>query len=64
MTARRPHPGWTFLIVSVALLALFVVVELRSRAPLVPFRIFRLPNITGANVSALVGVAFESSNVV
>src|SRR5436190_5982393 len=39
--------------VSLALLAAFVVTELRSRAPLVPFRIFRLPNITGANVTGL-----------
>jgi EmrB/QacA subfamily drug resistance transporter len=39
--------------VSLALLAAFVVTELRSRAPLVPFRFFRLPNITGANVSGL-----------
>ena len=39
--------------VSLALLAAFVVTELRSRAPLVPFRIFRLPNIAGANVSGL-----------
>jgi EmrB/QacA subfamily drug resistance transporter len=39
--------------VSLALLAAFVVTELRSRAPLVPFRIFRLPNIAGANVTGL-----------
>jgi EmrB/QacA subfamily drug resistance transporter len=39
--------------VSIALLAAFVVTELRSRAPLVPFRIFRLPNIAGANVTGL-----------
>jgi EmrB/QacA subfamily drug resistance transporter len=51
--------GWgstrtiVLLIVSVALLVAFVVIELRSRAPLVPFRIFRLPNIPGANVSGL-----------
>jgi predicted MFS family arabinose efflux permease len=51
--------GWgstqtvVLLVVSIALLALFVVIELRSRAPLVPFRIFRLPNIAGANVSGL-----------
>jgi EmrB/QacA subfamily drug resistance transporter len=51
--------GWgstqtiVLLIVSVALLAAFVLIELRSRAPLVPFRVFKLPNITGANVSGL-----------
>jgi EmrB/QacA subfamily drug resistance transporter len=32
------------------LLALFVIVERRSDAPLVPFRIFRLRTLTGANV--------------
>jgi EmrB/QacA subfamily drug resistance transporter len=39
--------------ISIALLAAFVVTELRSRAPLVPFRFFRLQNITGANISGL-----------
>jgi EmrB/QacA subfamily drug resistance transporter len=38
---------------SAVLLALFVVVEQRSDAPLVPFRIFRLRTLTGANVVAL-----------
>jgi EmrB/QacA subfamily drug resistance transporter len=39
--------------VSLALLAAFVVIELRAKAPLVPFSIFRLRTLTGANVSAL-----------
>ena len=53
------NAGWgstqtiALLAVSVALLVSFVLIELRSRAPLVPFRVFRLPNITGANVSGL-----------
>jgi EmrB/QacA subfamily drug resistance transporter len=38
------------LAVSVALLLTFVFVERRSRAPLVPFSIFRIRTITGANV--------------
>jgi hypothetical protein len=38
---------------SAVLLAVFVVVEQRSDAPLVPFRIFRLRTLTGANVVAL-----------
>src|SRR5918992_169826 len=38
---------------SAALLAAFVVVERRSDAPLVPFRIFRLRTLTGANVVGL-----------
>jgi EmrB/QacA subfamily drug resistance transporter len=42
--------------VSAALLAAFVAIELRSHAPLVPFRIFRLRTLTGANaVGLLVG---------
>jgi EmrB/QacA subfamily drug resistance transporter len=54
-----PNAGWgsaqtiALIAVSVALLVGFVLIELRSRAPLVPFRIFRLPNIAGANVSGL-----------
>src|SRR3954451_21916344 len=51
--------GWgstqtiVLLAVSALLLAAFVVIELRSRAPLIPFRVFRLPNIVGANVTGL-----------
>src|SRR3954453_22716970 len=41
------------LALSVALLGAFVAIELRSKAPLVPFRIFRLRTLTGANVSGL-----------
>src|SRR6267154_820255 len=39
--------------VSVALLAAFTAIELRSASPLVPFRIFRSRTLTGANVSGL-----------
>ena len=35
---------------SAALIAAFVAIELRSASPLVPFRIFRLRTLTGANV--------------
>jgi EmrB/QacA subfamily drug resistance transporter len=38
---------------SALLMAAFVAIELRSQAPLVPFRIFRLRTLTGANVVAL-----------
>ncbi len=38
---------------SVALIAIFVAIELRSKAPLVPFRIFRLRTLTGANIVGL-----------
>jgi EmrB/QacA subfamily drug resistance transporter len=40
------------LVGSVALIAAFVVIELRSKAPLLPMRIFRLRTLTGANVTA------------
>jgi EmrB/QacA subfamily drug resistance transporter len=43
---------------SFALIAVFVTVELRSAAPLVPFRIFRLRTLTGANV---VGILLGAS---
>src|SRR6185503_8120606 len=35
---------------SAALLAAFIAIERRSSSPLVPFRIFRLRTLTGANV--------------
>src|SRR4051794_29616193 len=38
---------------SVALIGIFVAIELRSKAPLVPFRIFRLRTLTGANIVGL-----------
>jgi EmrB/QacA subfamily drug resistance transporter len=38
---------------SAILLGAFVVIEQRSKAPLVPFRIFRLRTLTGANVVGL-----------
>ena len=38
---------------AVVLLAVFVAIELRSKAPLIPFRIFRLRTLTGANVVGL-----------
>jgi EmrB/QacA subfamily drug resistance transporter len=41
------------LAVSAVLLAVFVMVERRSEAPLVPFQIFRLRTLTGANVVGL-----------
>jgi EmrB/QacA subfamily drug resistance transporter len=51
--------GWgstktvSLLALAVALIAAFVVIELRSKAALVPFRIFRLRTLTGANVVGL-----------
>ena len=51
--------GWastktvSLLVLAVVLIAAFVVIELRSKAPLVPLRIFRLRTLTGANVVGL-----------
>jgi MFS family permease len=58
MTRATQH-GWgsvetiALFAASAALIAAFVVIELRSRAPLLPMRIFRLRTLTGANVSGL-----------
>jgi EmrB/QacA subfamily drug resistance transporter len=41
------------LALSAALFAAFIAIELRSKAPLVPFRIFRLRTLTGANAVGL-----------
>jgi len=41
------------LIAAIALIAAFVVIEQRSDAPLVPFRIFRSRTLTGSNITAL-----------
>jgi EmrB/QacA subfamily drug resistance transporter len=52
--------GWTsvrtlsLLAISLLLIASFIWIELRSKSPLVKFSIFRLPNLTGANLVALV----------
>jgi EmrB/QacA subfamily drug resistance transporter len=49
------------LVASAVLLAAFVAIERRSRAPLVPFSIFRVRTITGANVvGILVGASLFS----
>ena len=46
---------------SLVLLAAFVAIELRSRKPLVPFSIFRIRTLTGANVvGLLVGASLFS----
>jgi len=53
------NSGWTSTktlvlgAVSLLLLAVFVLIELRSRLPLVPFSIFRLRTLRGANAVAL-----------
>jgi EmrB/QacA subfamily drug resistance transporter len=46
------------LALAVALIGAFVAIELRSEAPLVPFRIFRIRTLTGANI---VGILLGAS---
>jgi EmrB/QacA subfamily drug resistance transporter len=58
MTRAAQH-GWgstetvVLLAVSGALIAAFVAIELRSTAPLLPMRIFRLRTLTGSNIAGL-----------
>ncbi|HEY7148076.1 MAG TPA: MFS transporter [Gaiellaceae bacterium] len=66
-TTRAASDGWGALSTlglfgaAAALLAAFVVIELRSRSPLLPLRIFRLRTLTASNAAmAIVGaVAFS-----
>jgi EmrB/QacA subfamily drug resistance transporter len=54
--SKAPDVGWVsartilLLIASVAILAAFTAIELRSRAPLMPFRIFRIRSLLAANI--------------
>ena len=54
--SKAPDVGWgsartiVLLLASIAILAVFVLIELRSSAPLMPFRIFRIRSVLGANV--------------
>jgi EmrB/QacA subfamily drug resistance transporter len=56
---EAPSHGWTagstmgYIGGSVALLLFFIVNELRSEHPLVPFGIFKIRNITGANLTMM-----------
>jgi EmrB/QacA subfamily drug resistance transporter len=57
--SRAPNVGWAtgrtigLLAASIVIIAAFVVWELRTTAPLVPFSIFRIRTLTGANVVGL-----------
>ncbi len=57
--SQAPQYGWggtrtvAVLAAAVALLAAFVVIERRVESPLLPFEIFRLRALTGANVAGL-----------
>jgi EmrB/QacA subfamily drug resistance transporter len=56
--------GWTLsrLAVAVALLVAFLVIESRAKDPLMPFRIFRVHTVAGANVAGLLLGAVVFSN--
>ena len=62
LTHASQH-GWVtgqtigFLVAAAALIAGFVGIELRSPAPLLPMRIFRLRTLTGSNLAALLSGA-------
>ena len=57
--SKAPDVGWAtgrtigLLIASGVLLLAFIAIERRNSAPLVPFRIFRVVTVTGANVSGV-----------
>jgi EmrB/QacA subfamily drug resistance transporter len=54
--SKAPDVGWGtgrtigLLVASIVIIGFFVVWELRTKAPLVPFGIFRIRTLTGANV--------------
>jgi EmrB/QacA subfamily drug resistance transporter len=56
---RAVNHGWgtaetvTLLVASGALIVAFIVIELRSSAPLLPMRIFRLRTLSGSNLAGL-----------
>jgi EmrB/QacA subfamily drug resistance transporter len=66
--SKAPDVGWGttrtigLLLLAVLILALFVVWELRATAPLVPFGIFRIRTLTGANsVGLLLGATIYAN---
>jgi EmrB/QacA subfamily drug resistance transporter len=66
--SKAPDVGWgsartiLFLAAAAALLAAFVVIERRVADPMMPFRIFRLQSVTGANVCGFLLGAVLFSN--
>jgi EmrB/QacA subfamily drug resistance transporter len=66
--SKAPDVGWAtgrtigLLVASAVLLAAFVAIEARHSSPIVPFRIFRVRTVTGANVCGffLGGVVFSN----
>ena len=66
--SKAPDVGWAsgrtigILIAAAVLLVAFIVIERRQEAPMVPFRIFRLRTVTGANVAGFLLGAVVFSN--
>jgi EmrB/QacA subfamily drug resistance transporter len=66
--SNAPTHGWASswtigrLVLTVVILAAFLVIESRVREPLIPFSIFRIRTVTGANVSAVLLGAVTFSN--
>jgi EmrB/QacA subfamily drug resistance transporter len=66
--SKAPDVGWSsartigLLILAVALLVTFVVIETRVEQPLMPLRIFQVRTVTGANIVGLIlgGVVFAN----
>ena len=66
--SKAPDVGWGsgrtigFLVAAAVLFAVFIAIETRSAAPMMPFRIFRVGTVTGANVCAFLLGAVVFSN--
>jgi EmrB/QacA subfamily drug resistance transporter len=66
--SKAPDVGWAtgrtigLLIAAAVLFGAFLVIETRSSAPMVPFAIFRIRNVTGANVCGFFVGAVVFSN--
>jgi EmrB/QacA subfamily drug resistance transporter len=66
--SKAPDVGWSsaqtigLLAAAAVLLAAFVAIESRSEAPMMPFRIFRVRTVTGANVVGFLLGAVVFSN--
>jgi EmrB/QacA subfamily drug resistance transporter len=63
--SQAPQAGWAatqtvaMLAAGAALLAVFLVIETRAQAPLLPLQLFRLPGVAGSNaVGFLIGTSF------
>ena len=66
--SNAPSHGWTStwtlsrIAVAVVLLLVFLAVEARAKAPLMPFRIFRIHTVAGANAAGLLLGALTFAN--